>query len=98
MTMEWNNRIHQFDYNGGNGRESFPEHDECMREFRKSHADVALVNGLRLDEPALLESLQPLQVRPIMREAGGAPLLNGTMYWLTLIPVPKVARYKISQN
>ena len=98
MTMRWNSRDYRFYPNGGNGKGSFEEHNECMSEFHRSHADVAMVNGPRLDEPALLESMQPLQVSRTMMETGESRLPNGTMDWLALVPVWKVARYKLSQN
>ena len=98
MTMEWNNKNDRFDPNGGNGRESFEEHDERMREFRGSHTDVALVNGPRLDEAALLERMGSLQVHHAMMETGGTALPNDTTDQSALVPMWKVARYKFSQN
>ncbi len=98
MTMEWNNRDYQFDSNGENGKGSFEQHNECMREFRRSHADVAMVNGPRLDEVGFLESLRPLRVRRTMMETGGSALPNDTMDRSALVPMWKVARYKLSQN
>jgi len=95
MTMEWNNRDYRFDPNSGN---SFQEHNEHMRGFRKSHSNVAMVNRLRLDEATLLERMEPLQVHRTMMETGGSRLLNGTAYWSALVPVSKVARYKLSPN
>ncbi len=97
MTMKWNNRNDWFNPNGGNGRESFEEHNEHMREFRGSHADVALVNGSRLDEAAYLDSLLFLRVNYIM-ETGGSTLLNSSTDWSALVPVLKVTGYKLSQN
>ena len=98
MTMEWNNRDYRFDSDGGDGNGSFQEHDRHMRDFHKSHASVAMVNGLRRDTVALLESMEPLRLSCTMMETGGARLLNGTMDWSALIPLLKVARYKLSQN
>lgn len=95
MTMERNNRDYQFDASGGG---SFQEHNEHMREFRKSHADVAMVNAPGLDEAALMENMEPLQVSRNMTETGGSWLTNGAMDWPALVPVLKVARYKLSQN
>ena len=86
MTMKWNNR------------ESFQEHHERMRGFRRSHDDVALVNAPRCDEAALLESMEPLQICRTMMQTGGSRFLNSTADWSTLVPIPKVARYKLSQN
>ncbi len=98
MTMEWNDRDYQFDSNGGNGKGSFGQHNECMREFHKSHANVAMVNAPRLGKAALLERMESLQVHRTMMETGGSRLPNGTAYWSVLVPVSKVARYKLSQN
>ena len=98
MTTEWNNGDYRFDPNGGNGRSSFQEHNEHMREFRKSHADVAMVNGLRLDQAALLESMEPLQLSRTTIETGGSALPNDTTDRSPLVPMWKVARYKLSQN
>ena len=97
MTMEWNNRNDWFNPNGGNGRESFEEHNESMREFRMSHANVALVNGPRLDEAAYLDSLLFLRVNYTM-ETGGSALPDDTSDQSPLVPMWRVARYKLSQN
>jgi hypothetical protein len=69
-----------------------------MREFRRAHADVALVNGPRLDESALLERMESLQVRHTIMETGGSALPNDTTDQLALIPMWKVAWYKLSKN
>lgn len=98
MTMKWNSRNDRFDPNGGNGRESFEEHNESMREFRGSHADVAMVNGPRLDEAALLERMGFLQVSHTMMETGGSALPSDITDRSALVPVLKVAGYKLSQN
>ena len=98
MAMKWKNRDYRFNPNGGNGSGSFEEHDERAREFRRSHADVAMVNAPRCDESALLESMKPLQVRRTMMEAGGSAFPNDTTDRSALVPVWKVARYKLSQN
>ncbi len=98
MAMERNSRRDQFDLSGGNSKEHFQKHSELMRQFRQSHADVAMVNGLRCDESALLESMRPLQVRCTMMKTGGSRLFTGTTGWSALVPLWKVARYKLSQN
>jgi len=95
--MEWNNRGYQFDPNGGNGNGSFQEHDRQMREFRMSHADVALVNGPRLDEAAYLDSLLFLRVNYTV-ETGGSALPDDISDQSPLVPMWRVARYKLSQN
>ncbi len=78
MTMKWNSQNDRFDPNGGNGRESFEEHDERMREFRGSHANVAMVNGPRLDEAALLERMESLRDSHTMMKTGESRLPNDT--------------------
>ncbi len=97
MTMERNDRNEWFDSNGGNGNGSFQEHDRQMREFRRSHADVALVNGPRLDEAAFLDSLLYLRINYIP-ETGGSALPDDTSDQSPLVPIWRVARYKLSQN
>jgi hypothetical protein len=98
MTMRWNNKAYRFDPNGVNSKGSFQEHNEHMARFRKSHADVAMVNGSRLDEFALLEKMRPLQVHYTMTETGGSRFPDSTMDWSALIPLRKATRYKPSQN
>lgn len=98
MTMARNNRNYQFDPNGGNGRSSFQEHDEHMRGFRRYHAGVAMVNAPRWDKATLIESMEPLPVSRLVTETGGSRFINGTVDWSALVPVLKVAQYKISHN
>jgi len=98
MTTAWKNRNERFNYSNGNGRGSFEEHAEHMREFRRSHADVAMVNAPRCNKAALLESMRPSPLRRTMMETGGSRLLNSTTVWLALVPMLRVARYKLSQN
>ncbi len=98
MTTTWNNRGSRFDPSKGNDQESFLEHAKCMTGFRRSHADVVMVNGPRCDESALLESTKLLQVHLTTIEMGGARLGNGTTDWSALVSVLKVPRYKLSLN
>ncbi len=81
-----------------NTRVSFEEHNEYMREFRRAHAAVALVNAPRYGEPAIPARTEPLQLKDIIIEAGGTGFLDNAMNWSTYVPVPKVARYKLYQN
>ncbi len=97
MTTGWNNRDYRFDPNGGTGMESFKEHNEHVREFHRTHANVVMVNAPRLDEAALIESMEPMQVSRFM-ETGGSRLLNDTADWSALVPAWKLAQYKFSQN
>ena len=97
MAIERNNKAYRLNPNGGNSKGSFQEHDKQMREFRMSHADIALVNGPRLDKAAFLESLLYLRINYVP-ETGGSALLNEPTDWSTFTHLPKVAKYKISQN
>ncbi len=97
MSMEWNNRDDQSDPSDGNVKGCFEKHAERMREFRRSHADVAMVNRPRLDEVAYLDSLLFLRVNYIM-ETGGSALPDDTSDQSPLVPIWRVARYKLSQN
>lgn len=96
--MERNNRDYQLDLNNRNSRVSFQEHNERMRGFRRSHANLAMVNIPRRNEPALVESEWPLQASSTMVETGGSRLLDDTMDWSAFVPIFKVAQYKLSQN
>ncbi|MFC1931067.1 hypothetical protein ACFLXJ_02560 [Chloroflexota bacterium] len=98
MAIERNNRTHQFNPNGENSNGSFQEHDRQMRGFRTPHADIALVNGSRLDKAALIQRMEPLQGFRTMMETGGSVLPEITTDWSALVPVQRVARYKLSQN
>jgi len=81
-----------------NNRDTFEEHNEGMRAFRKSHAGVQLVNAPRRDQPSLLESTRPLHVADIRREIGESRRYVSPEDWSALIPMWKVARYKLSPN
>ncbi len=87
MTMEWNN-----------GQESLKEHNGHMKEFRTSHAEVALVNAPRYGESAVLARTQPLQVSYTPIETGGSIFHNSTTDWSALVPMSKVAPYRLSPN
>ena len=72
MATERNNRTYRFNPNGRNSGSSFQEHDRQVREFRASHAEVALVNGPRLNEAAFLDSLLFLRINYVMETGGGS--------------------------
>ena len=97
MATERNNRTYRFNPNGRNSGSSFLEHDSQMREFRTAHADIALVNGPRLNEAAFLDSLLFLRINHI-DEAGGSAFPDDTSDQSPLVPIWKVAEYKLSQN
>lgn len=81
-----------------NTRVSFEEHNENMREFRRAHATVALVNAPRYGESAILARTEPLQLKDIIIAAGGTRFRDNAMDRSAYVPMPKVARYKLSQN
>ncbi|MFC1949467.1 hypothetical protein ACFLW0_04785 [Chloroflexota bacterium] len=68
-----------------------------MTEFRRSHTNVALVNGPRLDEATFLDSLLFLRVNYVP-ETGGSVLPDDTSDQSPLVPIWRVARYKFSPN
>jgi len=98
MTKEWNNRDYRLNQNGGNGKDMFKEHNERMREHRKVHASIALVNSPRLDEAALIGSMKTLPVGFIRAPRGGSRLHYSALDWSDLIIMPRVASYKLTQN
>ena len=77
---------------------SFQKHNECMREFRRAHGDITLVNAPRYSESAILARTEPSQLREIIIEAVGTGFLGNAMDRSAYIPIPTVARYKLSQN
>jgi len=79
-------------------RVSFLEHNEAMRGFRRAHADVAWVNQPKRDELARLDSMPPLQVTHPIMETGGSRFHDSTTNWSVMVPVWKVAQYKLSPN
>ena len=87
MTMEWSD-----------SRVSFVEHNEYMRSFRRAHAAIAWRNQPKCDELARLDSMLPLRVNHPIMETGGAKFHNSTTNLSALVPVLRVAAYKLSSN
>jgi len=87
MTIEWNHN-----------RVSYAEHNEYMKRFRRAHANVAWSNKPKCDELARSDSMQHLKVTHPMIGTGGSGFPSGTANWSTLVPVFKVASYKLSPN
>ena len=98
MTTKWNNGDYQLNSDGGNYMEYFKEHNKHMSVFRNVHANVAMVNATRLDDAALIERMEFLQVRRNTMETGGSDRPEDTMDWSSLVHVWKVAQHKLSQN
>ena len=95
MATEGNNRSNRVNFNGGNGKESFEEHNESMREFHKNHAPELLVEVSRRD---LINTMWPLLISGAVRDTGGKTGLTSTADWSALFPVGKVKTYRLSSN
>ena len=95
MTMAQNNRNDGFNFNGGNGKESFEEHNESMREFRKNHAPELLVKVSRRD---LIDKMWPLLVTDTVKETGGSTGPAGMMDWSVFVPMGKGTTRRFSSN
>ena len=98
MAGERNNKDDQMNSDGGNYMEYFKEHNKHMSVFRNAHANVAMVNATRLDDAALIERMEFLQVRRNMTETGGSDRSEDTTDWSSIVHVWKVAQHKLSQN
>ena len=81
-----------------NSRVFFQEHNENMRGFYESHARIELLNAPRYDKIAKLIRTRPADLSDIVIEAGGTRLFHSKIDWSVLVPVPKVAKYRLSQN
>ncbi len=90
-----NDRINS---NGGNEMNTFQKHNGLMQDFRKAHANVALVNEPRLDDSAMIGGMEPLQISHIVDETGGSINLDGTWFQFGLIPMAEIKQYKLSCN
>lgn len=87
MTMNWNDI-----------RVSFEEHTKSMREFRRSHGNVAMVNVPKPNEFSFLQSMHPLLANQIKVEIGGLDLLDNALDWTSFVPILRVASYKLPLN
>lgn len=98
MAIAWNSRNNGVSSSGGNHRNCFREHKECMKLFRKSHAEVTIVNAPKCDKLTLLEITRPLHVADLMRVTRRSRCHASMEDWPAFAPVWKVALYKLSQN
>jgi len=98
--MAEGNRADGFDSDCNSDKDSFLEYVESMIRFRRSHDDIEVINSLRFDGAALVESMPPMQASRIvtMIETGGSRIPSSTMDWSVLVPILRVVRYKLSQN
>jgi hypothetical protein len=97
MIIERDNRGCRVGPDSGVG-DSFKRHNERMREFRRSCANVRMVNGRRLDRAALIQDMRPWRACRTLPEAGGMVVPEGTMDGGPLVTLWKVARHKLSPN
>ena len=76
--MAEGNRADGFDSDCNSDKDSFLEYVESMIRFRRSHDDIEVINSLRFDGAALVESMPPMQASRIvtMIETGGSSPLT----------------------
>ncbi len=112
MTMAQNNRNDGFNFNGGNGMESFEEHNESMRRFRKSHTLVLEHNErmrefrknhapealVKVSTRDLINTMWPLLVTNTVKETGGSTGPAGTMDWSVFVPMGEGTTRRFSSN
>ncbi len=76
---------------------SFLEHAEQITTFRRSQVDTVIVNEIRLDDAGLLGCTRSMSGSLNITDVGG--LWSG---WIddisTLVSIPQVAGYRLSQN
>ena len=84
MTMVCNNRDDRFDLNGRNGGDSFQEHNERMRRFRKSHGHVLKVRVQRHDKPTREEAMRAFRSAHDKTETMESRSLGRTVGLLTI--------------
>ena len=98
MTDKWSNRNKRIESNGGCSSVPFDEHNGHMREFCRSHADVTMVNAPRCDKAVSLRSMRFLRVCCTMLGTGGSALRDDMADRSALVPLLRVARYKLTHN
>ena len=81
-----------------NERSNFVEHHKHMREFRRSHLDITLVNAPRTGEAVFLELMEPLLINHTVKEAGGSINPDGSHSITDLVPAWKVGQHRITCN
>lgn len=77
---------------------SFSEHNDIMRLFRKSHANIAMVNRPRSSSSPLPQSTRIFLTNRIRRDTGGVSLLVNCSDSTSFPLIPIVASYKLSPN
>jgi len=77
---------------------SFSAHNEMMKQFRRSHGRVAMVNPLGVNNHNTLATTTPLAIKRVNADGGGSHLPGQISSLRTSLSLPKVAGYKISTN
>ncbi len=77
---------------------SFPMHNEMMKEFRRLHGRVVMVNPTRVAEHDLIAITAPLAIRCVNADSGGSNLPERNANWSASLSLPRVAVYKLSSN
>lgn len=98
MAIVWKDRNDWFKSNATNGWDSFQEHNEGMRLFRKSHAPRLEGNAPKQDKLVLPGNMRNLYISRTMSETGGTRGPNVATAWLALMLMWKLAPHKFSQN
>jgi hypothetical protein len=98
MTTERNNRDDQCNHVKANGEDSFEEHNNCMKAFRRSHGDVTMVNGRRCNKLSILEITQPLHLPRMITQIDTGGTKHDIDDWWVLVDALQVAEHKLSQN
>ena len=112
MTMAQNNRNDGFNFNGGNERGSFNEHNESMRMFRKSHTNAQEHNEsmrefrknhapeslVKVSRRDLINTMWPLLVTDTVKETGGSKGPAGMMDWSVFVPMGEGTTRRFSSN
>jgi hypothetical protein len=77
---------------------SFREHNEHMRIFRKSHADIAMTNAAPCGERPVPANTLSLQLSHIVRKKEGSKLLIGAEERSAIVPMWSMTTREFSQN
>jgi hypothetical protein len=77
---------------------SFSTHNEVMKQFRRSHGRIAMVNQTSANNHSALAETAPLAIKRVNVDGGGSHLPAQISSLRTSLSLPKVASYKISPN
>ena len=97
MIFKWNRRRPNF--NSDNFKsEDFREHDQNIRRFYKAHHYAAMANPPRLYIFVPVMRAVPLLPSLARKEMGGIRRHPELKEWEALVPLWRVASYRLSQN